>query len=1091
MTAPRDLLNWRQGVVPHLDIQENRVSESLFAVNLSRAIARQGAQEYRDPVLFFERTHLTRTLQSLIVDVLDTVQGRPGANSVIHLQTNFGGGKTHAELALFHLLKSPEESASVPHIRDFLSKNNFEYVPEAAVSVLPGADLYAGGREVEEGFVINTIWGELAYRLGNEANRVELYEIVRDSDQRRFAPGIPTLRTLLERAGPNLILIDELLHYVDKAAAVEVGDSNLGSQTLGFLRELTDAVDSVPHSVLVASVTASRMEDLEVLSRDDAQLTLAKLEDILRRLEDSRTPIEGTEIYDIIRTRLFQTVDFDVADQVAEAYFQFYKSDPWRDVLPQASRDAGYGDLLYKSYPFHPSIVAVLYERWGSRPQFQLTRGTLRFLSHLLAHLWKTESRDQAIGPLIHLSDIDLSDDDVRAETVRVAGSEWESVIGTDVAATESGNLSIAQRVDSDRGGLYAQYGLAQGISTSVFMFTHGGQQSKATARADARLAVARPTVPLSDLDQAFEDCSTKLYYFYEEDGGYIFKTEPNPNKVLADERANVQTDDARRLVETVVDEVVGKSNLFQVTLFGFQNSPAREPGDIPDDGELQLVVLPPRLTHNKGRVDGRAADVIHDITENYGKKLRLNRNMVLYLVPDSEYVSGAIDRAMDWRAAQNVMGDAGLMERFSEVQQEAIRDRSTTAANDTRDHVRKAYNLVVMLSGSNEFDTFELSYVPPSKRILEQAEEELLVKGRLHREFNPELFNTRWAVLWPKTATVITTQSLWEKFTRQGEAPILTSVRVLQNTIRQGVEFGYFGYGILHSNDRDKLRAASYERMSVGPFDARDLGNVEISDRTVMMRPSQIDSLFPPISKEEVAMLLKAPRQSVDSIFWNARKTLTVQGRVDQQSFFVAICEGVEAGLFGYADGGVATILRGSGVGLQADLVRFSGLLIGEEVPVPITIDEIANLLPDTGRLSVDELFEQSLQVYGETRVAEQQFITAVQRAVAEGQFGYAATEDAGIQIGQQEISWDGFVGYPEPLPPDTRIIRFKGGITAIELASVIKTVSSLSRLGQSEIALDLRLELRGEVNEHSVTTALNELRNRVEGLNIDDLKS
>ena len=237
--------------------------------------------------------------------------------------------------------------------------------------------------------------------------------------------------------------------------------------------------------------------------------------------------------------------------------------------------------------------------------------------------------------------------------------------------------------------------------------------------------------------------------------------------------------------------------------------------------------------------------------------------------------------------------------------------------------------------------------------------------------------------------------------------------------------------------------------------------------------------------------MLLKAPRQSVESMFWNARKALTVQGRVDQQSFFVAICEGVEAGLFGYADGVDAPILRGSGVNLQADQVRFPGLLIGEEVPAPITLDEIANLLPDTDRLPVEELFELSLQTFGVTRVTEQQFFTLIQRAVVEGQFGFAATGDAAIQIGQQEISWDGFVGYPEPLPPDTRIIRFKGGITAIELASVIKTVSSLSRLGQSEIALDLRLELRGEVNEHSVTTALNELRNRVEGLNIDDLKS
>jgi predicted AAA+ superfamily ATPase len=83
--------NWRVAATPHLDIREDRVSEALFAVNLSRAIARQGADEYRDPGLFFARTHLTRTLRSLIRDVLKTLRGEPGANSVTtqgDLQTN-------------------------------------------------------------------------------------------------------------------------------------------------------------------------------------------------------------------------------------------------------------------------------------------------------------------------------------------------------------------------------------------------------------------------------------------------------------------------------------------------------------------------------------------------------------------------------------------------------------------------------------------------------------------------------------------------------------------------------------------------------------------------------------------------------------------------------------------------------------------------------------------------------------------------------------------------------------------------------------------------------------------------------------------
>ncbi len=1080
------LPNWRKGATPHQDIREDRVSEALFAVNLSRAIAREGADEYHDPTLFFERTHLTRTLQSLIRDVLKTLHGEPGANSVIHLQTNFGGGKTHAELALYHLLTSPEEALAVPRIASFLAEGGFEAIPQAAVAALPCADLYAGGREVEDELTIYTLWGEAAYRLGS----VELYNLVRDSDEQRSTPGVDLLRKVLVQAGPNLILIDELLHYVDKAAAVKVGDSNLGTQTLGFLRELTEAVDAVDHSVLVASITASRLEDLEVLTEDEAHLTLSKLEDILRRMEDSRTPIESAEIYDIVRTRLFQEVKDDVADEVAAAYYQFYKSDPWKDLLPQESREAGYRELLRKSYPFHPSIVKVLYERWGSRPQFQLTRGTLRFLSHLLAYLWKADANDKAVGPLIHLSDVDLEAENVRGEAIRVAGSEWEAVIGTDVAASQKGGASISQRVDLDRSGLYARYGLVQGVAASVFMFTHGGLQTKPTPQAEVRLAVARPAVPFSDLGQAFDDCRARLYYYYEEDGGCIFKTEPNPNKVLADERANVQTDDARRQVEGVVAEVVGRSSLFNVTLYGFHGGVAKEPSDVPDDGQLQLVVLPPRLTVARGKIIGKTAAVVDDIAGNYGKRLRMNRNMVLYLAPDSEYISGAIDRAIDWLAANRVRGDAGLMARFSEEQQEIIKERATSAANDTKDHVRRAYNTVILPSEAGKRETFELSYVPPSKKVLGQAEEELLDRRKLHKEFNPALLDDRWASLWPKTATIITTEALWEKFARQGGSPILTSVEVLKDTIRQAVERELFGYGLMRDGEQDKLKANSYERVFLGPFDAREIGAVEISDRTVLMRTDQVYALFPPITKEEVAMVLQGPRQSAETVFRAVRKSLTIQGRVDKRSFFAAVCEGVEAGLFGYADSADAPAVRGSDAKLTPDQVRFHGLLIGEEVPLPVTADEVARLVSAEGRTSVQELYQKATDSYGAERVSEQSLLNALRRCIGEGRFGYAATETATIQTGPQPVSMDGYVGQPEPLPPDTRLIRFRGAVSPIELANVVKAATNLGKLGESNITLDLCLELKGEVNEHAVTMALNELKSRVEGLKVEDVK-
>lgn len=1076
------LPNWRKGVIPHEDIRNDQVSEALFAVNLSRAIADEGADEYRNPQLFFQRTYLTQTLQSMIKDVLQTLRGEPGANSVIHMQTNYGGGKSHTKLALYHLLKSPKAALLVPQVSDFLQESGAVSIPQAAVAALPCADLFAGGRQVQDGLTLYTLWGEIAYRLGG----IALYEIIREADQHCQAPGVILLRKLLTEAGPNLILMDELLHYVDKATAVKVGDSNLATQTLGFLRELSEAVDAVSHSVLVASLTASRMESITVLSEEDAEFTLTQMEDTLRRMEDSRTPVESSEIYDIARIRLFEQVDQAIADQVVAAYKLFYRSDPWRDLLPPESREESYDKLLRRAYPFHPSTIQVLYERWGSRPQFQLTRGTLRFLSHLLACFWNSAG-EKARGPLIHLGDVNLQDSDVRGETIRVAGSEWEAVLGTDIASTEKGELSIAQRKDQERGGLYTKYGLVQSIAASVFMFTHGGLQKKPTPQAEVRLAVAQPAIPLPDLNQAFEDCREKLYYYYEEDGGYIFKTEPNPNKVLADERANIETDEARRQVETVVADVVGDADLFRVSLYGFHAGEIKEPGDIPDESRLQMVVLPPRLAISGGKALGKTALILDEITQNYGKKLRMNRNLVLYLVPDSKFIANAIDRAMDWLGARNVRQDKELMARFTESQQEMVHGHFTQAINDTKDHIRKAYHTILLPTGSDQREVFELSYVPPSKLVLEQAAAELLHRGKIHQEFNPALLEDRWASLWPKTSTITTTESLWEKFARQGGSPILTDITVLQATIRQGVERELFGYGAMRDSGQDKLKAGAYERVFLGPFDAREIGTVEISARTVLMRPDQVYALFPPINQHEVAMLVRQSRQTVESVFRVARSELAVEGRVDRHSFFNAICAGVAESLFGYAESLAAPILIGSSTGLTSDKIQFSGLLIREDVPLPITADEVANLVPDTGRIAIQDLQQQAELTYGPERATIPNLLNAVKHCVTEGRFGYAPTQTAALQTGGQEILLEGYLGHAEALPPDTLVIQFSGSVSSMELAQMIKTVSALSKLGQSGITLQLRIDLQGDINEHSVTVALKDLENRVPNLQVE----
>jgi len=69
----------------------------------------------------------------------------------------------------------------------------------------------------------------------------------------------------------------------------------------------------------------------------------------------------------------------------------------------------------------------------------------------------------------------------------------------------------------------------------------------------------------------------------------------------------------------------LGNSDLFRVSLYDFFNSPVKEPGDVPDEGKLQMVILSPRRTMLQGKLDSKLTDFMSGITENYGKRHRMN----------------------------------------------------------------------------------------------------------------------------------------------------------------------------------------------------------------------------------------------------------------------------------------------------------------------------------------------------------------------------------------------------------------------------------------------------------------------------------
>ena len=113
-TATGSLKPWREVVTPHRDVASGRYQQAEFAADLWQVHLGEGTDEYRHPVEFFRRTYLTESLKRMLVGAAQRLSGR-GSDPVVQLQTNFGGGKTHSMLALYHLFSgiAPTELSGI------------------------------------------------------------------------------------------------------------------------------------------------------------------------------------------------------------------------------------------------------------------------------------------------------------------------------------------------------------------------------------------------------------------------------------------------------------------------------------------------------------------------------------------------------------------------------------------------------------------------------------------------------------------------------------------------------------------------------------------------------------------------------------------------------------------------------------------------------------------------------------------------------------------------------------------------------------------------------------------------------------------
>ena len=643
--ATGSLKPWREVVAPHRDVASGGYQQAEFAADLWQVHIGEGTDEYRNPAEFFRRTYLTESLKSLLSGAMQRLSGQ-GGDPVVELQTNFGGGKTHSMLALYHLF-SGMPTGELLGIDDLIASAEIAARPDHVKRVvLVGTKISPGNPSAkEDGTVVKTLWGELAWQLGGRA----AFDKVRQDDERATNPGDP-LRELMNEYGPCLILIDEWVAYARQLH--DDADLPAGSfeTHFSFAQTLTESARAANRCLLVISLPSSDTATSPHAQGEDEEVgglrgraALARLKNVIGRVESSWTPASTEEGFEIVRRRLFEPLSerehFTARDNVSRTFADFYRAQ--QQEFPAECRDADYERRLRAAYPIHPEVFDRLYTDWSALVKFQRTRGVLRLMAAVIHSLWDRGDRN----PLIMPAHIPIDDPHVRNELTRYLSDNWTPIIEADV----DGPNALPQRIDGEVANL-GKFSATRRVARTVYLGSAPTTSVANRGIEDRRIKLgsAMPGETPAIFGDALRRLSTQATFLYQDGPRYWYSTQPTVTK-LAEDRA----DQFRRDPTPVVAEIEQRLRADLRTAGDFQriHTVPQSGADIPDDMDARLVVLGTEHPHSSGS-HSKAQAAATAILENRGNTPRLFRNTLVFLAVDQtrlQDLDEAVRRYLAW----------------------------------------------------------------------------------------------------------------------------------------------------------------------------------------------------------------------------------------------------------------------------------------------------------------------------------------------------------------------------------------------------------------------------------------------------------
>ncbi|GAA5165881.1 Swt1 family HEPN domain-containing protein [Ornithinimicrobium tianjinense] len=649
---------WREVLPPHQDVASGNFKASEFAADLFKvASGEESGKDYADPVEFFRRTYLTEGLRELIGRAVDRLGGDDNASPVINLQTNFGGGKTHSMLSLWHLAGGTPLGSYPQEVQELLAAHNFDRLDNKRVNrvAIVGNHFAPTGEKKADGTFVRTIWGELAWQLGG----AEGYAMVADADRASTPPGA-ALHRLLAAYSPAVILIDEWVAYARSLYGVGPEEDRITGGTFDnqftFAQSLTEAAKGSSGIVLAISIPASEtgvadapdelpVGHLEEVGGSHGMEALKRLQNVVRRVAEQWRSASSSEAYHIVRQRLFTTPDAEALAAIgatARAFVDFYRAHP--GDFPAESRDPAYEDRIKNTYPIHPELFERLYEDWSSLERFQRTRGVLRLMNAVVHALWVGGDN----WPLIMPGSLPLAVSSVNSEVSQYLQDSWKSVIDADVDGTES----EPARIDKEKTQFGSRF-LTKRLARTVFFGAVPtiGSAHKGLDTQRVFLGTAVPGDRTGDFHAALNALADRATYYYSGQGKHWYDLQANITRSAKDQAERLHPEDVwAEIVRRLSEEGRARG------VFGGVHVCPESDADVPDTDEARLVVLHPKVSHKSRRgaePNSSAADAARHTLEKRGTANRVHRNMLVFLAADEarlEELDRSVRDYLGWR---------------------------------------------------------------------------------------------------------------------------------------------------------------------------------------------------------------------------------------------------------------------------------------------------------------------------------------------------------------------------------------------------------------------------------------------------------